>query len=109
MSCPVLLDTPLPLRPIVVRIDVAISILVYGPDTREAASNGRDPPRPGPASMRQDVCGIVGNRSLRGQSHGQTIRGLGIDTAKPVLHVVGAGVTGHVVLRKRIARRELLP
>jgi transposase len=33
---------------------------------------------------------------------------LGIDIAKLVLHVVGMDHTGHVVLRKRIARSELL-
>jgi transposase len=32
----------------------------------------------------------------------------GIDIAKLVFHVVGMDHTGHVVLRKRIARRELL-
>jgi transposase len=38
----------------------------------------------------------------------QTITGLGIDIATLVLHVVGMDDTGHVVLRKRVARRELL-
>lgn len=33
---------------------------------------------------------------------------LGIDIAKLVFHVVGMDHTGHVVLRKRIARSELL-
>ena len=39
----------------------------------------------------------------------QQMRGLGIDIAKVVFHVVGMDNTGHVVLRKRIARSELLP
>jgi hypothetical protein len=34
---------------------------------------------------------------------------LGIDIAKQVFHVVGMDDTGHVVLRKRIARSGLLP
>ena len=38
----------------------------------------------------------------------QTIRVLGIDIAKLVFHVVGMDDSGHVVLRKRIARSELL-
>jgi transposase len=38
----------------------------------------------------------------------QQIRVLGIDIAKLVFHVVGMDHTGHVVLRKRIARSELL-
>jgi transposase len=38
----------------------------------------------------------------------QQIRVLGIDIAKLVFHVVGMNDTGHVVLRKRIARSELL-
>jgi transposase len=38
----------------------------------------------------------------------QTISVLGIDIAKLVFHVVGMDDTGHVVLRKRIARSELL-
>jgi transposase len=33
---------------------------------------------------------------------------LGIDIAKLVFHVVGMDNTGHVVLRKRLARSELL-
>jgi transposase len=37
----------------------------------------------------------------------QTIRVLGIDIAKLVCHVVGMDDTGHVVLRKRLARSEL--
>ena len=37
----------------------------------------------------------------------QTIRVLGIDIAKLVFHVVGMDATGHVVLRKRLARGEL--
>jgi transposase len=37
----------------------------------------------------------------------QTIRGLGIDIAKLGFHVVGMDDIGHVVLRKRLARREL--
>jgi hypothetical protein len=36
----------------------------------------------------------------------QTIRVLGIGIAKLVCHVVGLDDTGHVVLRKRLARRE---
>jgi transposase len=39
----------------------------------------------------------------------QTISVLGIDSAKLVFHVVGMDDTGHVVLRKRLARREVLP
>jgi len=39
----------------------------------------------------------------------QKISVLGIDIAKLVFHVVGMDETGHVVLRKRIARRELRP
>jgi transposase len=39
----------------------------------------------------------------------QQISVLGIDIAKLVFHVVGMDDTGHVVLRKRIARGELLP
>jgi transposase len=39
----------------------------------------------------------------------QTITVLGIDLAKLVFHVVGMDDTGHVVLRKRLARSELLP
>jgi transposase len=38
----------------------------------------------------------------------QTISVLGIDIAKLVFHVVGMDESGHVVLRKRIARSELL-
>jgi transposase len=38
----------------------------------------------------------------------QTISVLGIDIAKLVFHVVGMDNTGHVVLRKRIARSESL-
>ncbi len=37
----------------------------------------------------------------------QQISVLGIDIAKLVLHVVGMDESGHVVLRKRLARREL--
>jgi transposase len=39
----------------------------------------------------------------------QQISRLGIDIAKLVLHVVGMDHTGYVVLRKRLARSELLP
>jgi transposase len=39
----------------------------------------------------------------------QQISVLGIDLAKLVFHVVGMDDTGHVVLRKRLARGELLP
>jgi len=39
----------------------------------------------------------------------QQISVLGIDIAKQVFHVVGMDDTGHVVLRKRIARSGLLP
>src|ERR671930_282772 len=38
----------------------------------------------------------------------QKIGVLGIDIAKLVFHVVGMDDTGHVVLRKRLARGELL-
>jgi transposase len=38
----------------------------------------------------------------------QTIKVLGIDAAKLVFHVVGMDDAGHVVLRKRLARSELL-
>jgi hypothetical protein len=38
----------------------------------------------------------------------QTISILGIDIAKLVFHVVGMDDTGHVVLRKRMARGALL-
>ncbi len=38
----------------------------------------------------------------------QKINVLGIDIAKLVFHVVGMDDTGHVVLRKRITRSELL-
>jgi transposase len=38
----------------------------------------------------------------------QTITVLGIDIAKLVFHVVGMDDSGHVVLRKRLARNELL-
>jgi hypothetical protein len=38
----------------------------------------------------------------------QTIGVLDIDIAKQVFHVVGMDDSGHVVLRKRIARSELL-
>jgi hypothetical protein len=38
----------------------------------------------------------------------QQIRVLGIGIAKLVLHVVGMDGSGHEVLRKRIARSELL-
>jgi transposase len=38
----------------------------------------------------------------------QTIKVLGIDIAKVVFHVVGMDDSGHVVLRKRLARSELL-
>jgi transposase len=38
----------------------------------------------------------------------QTISVLGIDIAKLVFHVVGMDDTGHVVLRKRVARSALL-
>src|ERR671922_789858 len=38
----------------------------------------------------------------------QQIHVLGIDIAKLVFHVVGMDDTGHVVLRKRMARSELL-
>jgi transposase len=36
----------------------------------------------------------------------QQISGLGLDIATLVLHVVGMDDTGHVVFRKRLARRE---
>src|SRR5918999_5281744 len=39
----------------------------------------------------------------------QTITVLGIDIAKLVFHVVGMDDSGHVVLRKRLARSALLP
>jgi transposase len=39
----------------------------------------------------------------------QTITVLGIDIAKLVFHIVGMDDTGHVVLRKRLARSEVLP
>ena len=39
----------------------------------------------------------------------QTMSVLGIDIAKLVFHVVGMDDTGHVVLRKRLVRSELLP
>ena len=39
----------------------------------------------------------------------QTVSVLGIDIAKLVLHLVGMDDTGHVVLRKRVARSELRP
>jgi transposase len=39
----------------------------------------------------------------------QKISVLGIDIAKLVFHLVGMDHTGHVVLRKRVARSELLP
>jgi hypothetical protein len=39
----------------------------------------------------------------------QQISALGIDIAKLVFHVVGMDDTGHVVLRKCLARSELLP
>jgi hypothetical protein len=39
----------------------------------------------------------------------QQISVLGIDIAKLVFHVVGMDDTGRVVLRKRLARGELLP
>ena len=38
----------------------------------------------------------------------QTMSVLGIDIAKLVFHVVGMNDRGHVVLRKRLARSELL-
>ena len=38
----------------------------------------------------------------------QTMSVLGIDIAKLVFHVVGMNNSGHVVLRKRITRSELL-
>jgi transposase len=38
----------------------------------------------------------------------QTISALGIDIAKLVFHIVGMDDSGHVVLRKRIARSDLL-
>jgi transposase len=38
----------------------------------------------------------------------QRISVVGIDIAKLVFHVVGMDDTGHVVLRKRVARSELL-
>src|SRR5215475_9149552 len=40
-------------------------------------------------------------------SMAQTISALGIDIAKLVCHIVGMDDSGHIVLRKRIARREL--
>jgi hypothetical protein len=36
----------------------------------------------------------------------QQISGLGLDIATRVLHAVGMDDTGHVVRRKRLARRE---
>jgi transposase len=39
----------------------------------------------------------------------QTITVLGIDIAKQVFHIVGMDDSGHVVLRKRLARSALLP
>ena len=39
----------------------------------------------------------------------QTVSVLGIDIAKLVFHLVGMDNTGHVVLRKRVARSELRP
>src|SRR5262245_50565203 len=41
-------------------------------------------------------------------SMAQTISALGIDIAKLVFHIVGMDDSGHVVLRKRMARSELL-
>jgi transposase len=41
-------------------------------------------------------------------SMAQTISALGIDIAKLVFHIVGMDDSGHIVLRKRIARSELL-
>jgi transposase len=38
----------------------------------------------------------------------QTLSVLGIDIAKLVFHVVGMDGAGHVVLRKRLVRSELL-
>jgi transposase len=38
----------------------------------------------------------------------QTISALGIDIAKLVFHIVGMDDSGHIVLRKRVARSELL-
>jgi transposase len=38
----------------------------------------------------------------------QTIKVFGIDIAKVVFHVVSMDDSGHVVLRKRLARSELL-
>jgi transposase len=39
----------------------------------------------------------------------QAISAIGIDIAKLVFHLVGMDASGHVVLRKRMARSELLP
>lgn len=39
----------------------------------------------------------------------QHMSALGIDIAKQVFHIVGMDDSGHVVLRKRLARRALLP
>jgi transposase len=38
----------------------------------------------------------------------QTLTVLGIDLAKLVFHIVGMDEAGHVVVRKRLARSELL-
>jgi transposase len=39
----------------------------------------------------------------------KNLRVLGIDSAKPIFHVVGMDETGHIVLRKRLPRGALLP
>jgi hypothetical protein len=40
------------------------------------------------------------------RSMAQPISALGIDIAKLVFHIVGMDDSGHIVLRKRMARRE---
>jgi hypothetical protein len=64
-----------------------------------------DPPLSRAALICQNGCGILGSHAPGGgQSDAQTIRVLGIGIVKRVCHVAGLDDTGHVALRKRLAR-----
>jgi transposase len=68
-----------------------------------------DPPLSRVASMRQNGCSIVGNHSSRGgESHGTEDQRTRHRYREAGVFIVGMDDRGHVVLRKRMARRELL-
>jgi hypothetical protein len=73
-------------------------------------NHGDLPNRVSTALVRQNGCGIVGNHSPSGgESHGTEYERTRLRLATLVFHVVGMGNTGHVVLRKHMARSKLQP